>query len=1131
MVEMESAALHLGLRVATIALRLWLGSRDLQRHTDFADALSDRVAGNLERRRLARQFEEVADTVAEHVLAETHDSPDKPQWSQIERALDEVGERFGDTRPESRRLWRPQEPAALEPIIDNVLSHHATVARSASDVAVLRLGCVALLRILSLLPEGLEPYSGALTEPGSLAQAVDAAIAQAAQRAPWSTADDALDRYRRYVAESMDRLELVGVHGAPARTAPLAQMYVVPSVRYLNGDRHASLIGALETSRCLIVQGESGAGKSTMLRWIAARIARGEPPAPSVSSDPWLPLVVRMREWTKGPLDEASLADAVMQPSTRILSRAQIQQALEGGSGVLLLDGLDEVPEPRRSALTTWLRRLPARLPRTRIIASSRPSAVPEFSSADGFDIVDLLPMDRATIARFVRLWFASAASPGDDLSLREDALLGALAYNPRVGRLAGNPLMCSLMCAVTTAHRAAFPRDQEIYQFILETLLNREAAEASADRPRLGYSEKLILLEQIAYWFLLNRYVEADRVAVSARIAHELRNMARIPESPERVLDALIEDGGVLRESVVGRIDFIHQIFQDYLAARAVVDHGTTDVLIRYAHEDRWREVIALAAGRVPKFECERLIDGVLGRADLEARARRPLLATARLCLEDRMDVTASTAQLWLQRIAALEQADATRPEALYTPTGARRTALMVEIDSYGSPSRTSTHQSSMRNMLFEALRRAFDESDFPWESCTVQDSGDTALILAPSGVSAKQMLDSPLLDRIVSHVGRHNARRSAEALTRLRVSVVEGVVRADGHGLAGAVINAAARLVDAHATRDALRESHALAAVILSDRVYCTLGDTRRLYSRRHVSAKEFSEDAWIRLIGDVQTSTTRASTPELPSSPELKKAVSNARAAIELRSFHKPLAEVETQARQAAAPEDLLRPLRTAGVHVIAQVRHSPEAHDLPRAQAVRFERGGACAVSVPAAGRNPEDALAELRRIRASVQLPLLYDDLLVAHYQVYEARAHGADAVCLLAAALTQNELSALLRTTEDLGMSAIVRVATTYEVDRALEAGAQAFAIAARPHRDASGPSGFAFLAAQLPASAVKIAEARTEQDTARGLWSYADMGADAILIGADAFPSEDPETFILRLRSTADRWSRRSEH
>src|SRR5690348_129977 len=166
--------------------------------------------------------------------------------------------------------------------------------------------------------------------------------------------------------------------------------------------------------------------------------------------------------------------------------------------------------------------------------------------------------------------------------------------------------------------------------------------------------------------------------------------------------------------------------------------------------------------------------------------------------------------------------------------------------------------------------------------------------------------------------------------------------------------------------------------------------------------------------------------------------------------------PLEEIKARAAAASPAHDGLAALRAPGVGVIAEVkRRSPSKGALasigdPAALAVQYQAGGARIISVLTEERRFGGSLADLDAVRAAVQIPVLRKDFVIGSYQVHEARAHGADVVLLIVAALEQNVLTGLRERVESLGMTALVEVHTEDEASRAIDAGARVIGVNAR---------------------------------------------------------------------------------
>ena len=199
---------------------------------------------------------------------------------------------------------------------------------------------------------------------------------------------------------------------------------------------------------------------------------------------------------------------------------------------------------------------------------------------------------------------------------------------------------------------------------------------------------------------------------------------------------------------------------------------------------------------------------------------------------------------------------------------------------------------------------------------------------------------------------------------------------------------------------------------------------------------------------------------------------------------REAQVPLADVKARAAKAPPPRPVLPVLLEPGVGVIAEVkRASPSKgalgrHRRPGRAGPDLRRRRAPGPS-PCSPRAPvRRSLADLDAVRAEVDIPVLRKDFIVSPYQVHEARAHGADLVLLIVAALDQNVLFGLLERVESLGMTALVEIHTEAEADRALAAGAKVIGVNARDlttltvDRDV-----FSRIAPGLPIGVVTVAE------------------------------------------------------
>lgn len=200
----------------------------------------------------------------------------------------------------------------------------------------------------------------------------------------------------------------------------------------------------------------------------------------------------------------------------------------------------------------------------------------------------------------------------------------------------------------------------------------------------------------------------------------------------------------------------------------------------------------------------------------------------------------------------------------------------------------------------------------------------------------------------------------------------------------------------------------------------------------------------------------------------------------------------------------------------VNVIAECkRRSPSKGVLapdydPVGIARRYERGGAAAISVLTEPTFFDGALAHLTAVRAAVSLPLLRKDFVVDEYQLFEARAAGADAVLLIVAALEQADLVRLQSRAHGLGLATLVEVHDDEELARAIDSGARIIGVNNRNLRTLAVDVDASFrLAARMPRDVVAVSESglQRRQDLERLLAA----GYRAFLIGERFMTDPDP--------------------
>ena len=245
-------------------------------------------------------------------------------------------------------------------------------------------------------------------------------------------------------------------------------------------------------------------------------------------------------------------------------------------------------------------------------------------------------------------------------------------------------------------------------------------------------------------------------------------------------------------------------------------------------------------------------------------------------------------------------------------------------------------------------------------------------------------------------------------------------------------------------------------------------------------------------------------------------------------DLAKRRKSLSQIHDEMSQAAPVRDAHLALSSGALSgdemkVIAEVkRSSPSKGELsliadPAALAEKYQSAGASVISVLTEERRFKGSLADLDAVRKRVDIPILRKDFMVDEYQFFEARAHGADLILLIVAALSKSQLKDFFDIATELNMAALIEVHTADELERALEISPRIVGVNSRNLKTLEvDPAAFADLIPRIPAELIRVAESgissRAEVEFAQN------SGATAILIGEALVTSGDPDLAMRKL-------------
>ncbi|MDX3384617.1 NACHT domain-containing protein [Streptomyces niveiscabiei] len=365
-------------------------------------------------------------------------------------------------------------------------------------------------------------------------------------------------------------------------------------------------LDALTRYRRIVVVGDPGAGKTTMLRHLALRLA---------TTSPQLPAYVELFRFVESR--HPSLLDYLAETWSDYYgfddSRDYLTDRLADGTAVLLLDGLDEVlggenaqdAETAYRRVTAEIARLATRFPRALIATTCRRQGwrggLPQFQ------VLEALDFEWPQIETFVANWFGTT-------DRRRAGLVRALSANGRLQTLAANPLLLSLIAIVYERDLELPERRAALYQRCVEVLLREWDAHREITRySRFTTDRKQDLLKELARHYHQRglRYFPEDDLL--DQIGRFLPTIDLAPADSRAILDEISTQYGLLKPQAHGWYGFLHLTLQEHFTAAALLERGAEGIrqAVGARYDPWWEEVILLLAGALP--DATPLLAGVL--------------------------------------------------------------------------------------------------------------------------------------------------------------------------------------------------------------------------------------------------------------------------------------------------------------------------------------------------------------------------------------------------------------------------------------------------------------------------------------------------------------------------------------
>ncbi|PZV27702.1 MAG: NACHT domain-containing protein [Snowella sp.] len=347
----------------------------------------------------------------------------------------------------------------------------------------------------------------------------------------------------------------------------------------------------------LMVFGEPGIGKSTFLRKVGLEAMKGnnEKYQPNLT-----PVLLELKHFKEEQID----IQALIQKEFEICGFPNVEKAipdkLKKGELLILLDGLDEVPDANTNNVITTIQNFVDQHNKNRFIISCRTAARTHFRQ---FTDIEIVEFDDQQIETFIEHWFRDEPETAKECW----ELLQQPEY-ASAKELGQTPLLLTFLCLVYDENQAFPTNRSRLYGDALRILLERWAAENRLPNRRqiyenLSIENEEILLSEIAYFYFSEDRLFYNQGELTDQIKTFLMDSLNAPHylDGEQILKTIEKEQGIFVERARGEYSFSHLTLQEYLTAKYIVDNNLVGQVVK-AHltEPRWREVFLLIAGLI---------------------------------------------------------------------------------------------------------------------------------------------------------------------------------------------------------------------------------------------------------------------------------------------------------------------------------------------------------------------------------------------------------------------------------------------------------------------------------------------------------------------------------------------------
>jgi|GEM_PF-641144 len=445
----------------------------------------------------------------------------------------------------------------------------------------------------------------------------------------------------------------------------------------------------------LIILGDPGSGKSTLLRYLMLTLASSSSDFisefPQLGSDIfnmiplYIPIGSYAESWNTIKIEERSLKDFLskhLRMSYLDAYISTVESQLEQGQVLILLDGLDEIPDASfRMQIVRQIEIFTQSYPQNRYIVTSRIVGYKDAPLAAEYQAYTLADFSEEQIKAFTKKWCPSyerwVNQVVDNQALQEaatkeaDKLFRATRLNEGVKQLAVNPLLLTILALIQRQGIELPSHRVELFDLCVTTLLETWLkAKGLTAATRFSKSDFVKILRPLAFWMHNHPAVGAiPEDELLEQIVRQLmeRRVCRTENEAEQLAEQFLQTlrgkTGILVERGRRRYGFLHLTFEEYFAAWDIVirKKDRIDFIKKHLHDPRWRVVIQLTVGIIGILQSDEdgvteLVEEAILKANspFEKWLHRDLLF-AGLCLADNIGLNSACEDAIIERIVYL--------------------------------------------------------------------------------------------------------------------------------------------------------------------------------------------------------------------------------------------------------------------------------------------------------------------------------------------------------------------------------------------------------------------------------------------------------------------------------------------